>query len=72
MRFFRNSAGKNFHMRFFRNAAGKNFHMSYTREYTSHAFSLMWSVFIAHAQKDVFEAAMFEENKYLTDGVRCS
>ena len=34
-----------------------------SREYTSRAFSLMWSVFRGHAQKDVFKAAMFEQKK---------
>ena len=32
-------------------------------EHTSHAFSLLWSVFRGRAQKDVFEAAMFERKK---------
>ena len=49
-------------MRFFRNAARENFQMSST-EHTSHAFSLLWSVFRGRAQKDVFEAAMFEQKK---------
>ena len=37
--------------------------------HTSHAFSLLWSVFRGRAQKDVFEAAMFEPKKDLKDDV---
>ena len=40
--------------------------------HTSHAFSLLWSVFRGRAQKDVFEAAMFEPKKDLKDDVWCS
>ena len=49
--------------RFFRKAARKSTSKWASREYTSHAFSLMWSVFRGHAQKDVFKAAMFEQKK---------
>ena len=58
-------------MRFFRNAARKNF-QSASREHTSHAFSLLWLVFRGRAQKDVFEAAMFEQKKHVKDDFRCS
>ena len=49
--------------RFFRKAARKSTSKCASREYTSHAFSLMWSVLRGHAQKDVFKAAMFEQKK---------
>ena len=32
----------------------------------------MWSVFRGRAQTNVFEAAMFEQKKILTDDMRCS
>ena len=51
-------------MRFFRNAARRTFKCA-SRENTSHAFSVLWSIFRGRAQKEVFEAAisMFQEKK---------
>ena len=44
-------------MRFFRNAARS------TSKWASRENTWLWSVFRGRAQKDVFEAAMFEQNK---------
>ena len=51
-------------MRFFRNAAGKKLPNELLESVRHMHFSLMWSVFRAHAQKDVFEEAMFEQKRF--------
>ena len=57
-------------MRFFRNAAGKTSKWA-SREYTSHAFSLMWSVFRQRPKRRL-RGGDVRAKKDLKDDVRCS